>query len=133
VTSPAARLELLHVGAAGLPTEQAAIGLLAAHAHWLDRPDFIRHIATSRSALDPEREIAVLDWPAALAALDTGGLPSSASERRMLRLAASLADQAEIRLGDAVTSLDYTTSRIFINAIAPHCRLPNVVETTLSS
>lgn len=117
MTSPAKRLELLRAGAAGLPTEQAAIGLLAAHAHWLDRPDFTAYITHGRSMLDPEREIAVLDWPAAMAALDSGSLPCSAGERRMLRLAASLADETAISLGDTVTSLDYTNSRILIDAI----------------
>ncbi|WP_322768758.1 hypothetical protein [Frankia sp. Cr1] len=117
MTTTAQRVEMLRASAAGLPTEEAAVGLLAAHAHWLDRADFTRHITEARNVTDPAAGVAAIDWPSALYALDTGRLPCSAGERRMLRLAASLADRAAISLGDAVTSLDHTNSRILVEAI----------------
>lgn len=117
MTTAARRLETLRAGAAGLPTEEAAIGLLAAHAHWLGRTDFTRHITEARSTTDPTAHVAAVDWPAALNALDAGRLPCSAGERRMLRLAASLADRATISLGDAVTGLDPANSQILVEAI----------------
>lgn len=39
-------------------------------------------------------------------ALDAGFLPSFGGERRMLRLAASVADEASMSLGEAVTGID---------------------------
>ena len=38
--------------------------------------------------------------------LDAGRLPSSSGEKQMLRLAASLAGQAPVSLGEAVTGID---------------------------
>jgi hypothetical protein len=43
-----------------------------------------------------------IDWPAAVAALDTGGLPCSSGERQILRLAASLAEGIPVDLRDAL-------------------------------
>lgn len=50
--------------------------------------------------------IADVDWPAAMTALDTGDLPSSGSEARILRLAASLTGGIPVNLRDALTGLD---------------------------
>jgi hypothetical protein len=47
--------------------------------------------------------MATIDWPAAITALDGGGLPASGGERRVLRLAASLADGIPVDLRDAFT------------------------------
>ncbi len=47
-----------------------------------------------------------LDWEAAITTRDAGEFPSSASEKRMLRLAASLAGQSTADLGDAITGID---------------------------
>jgi hypothetical protein len=107
----------LRAGARGIPTEEAAIGLLVAHRAWLDRADFARFIVTTWSAVDPPEGTAIVDWPAAISALDAGALPCSAGERHMLRLAASLTDYALIHLGDAITSLDSTNTQILIEAI----------------
>jgi hypothetical protein len=77
----------LQVAAEGLCTLEAATGLLIAHGTWPAREDFtcfIRH-GVGTAAIGRE---------AAIGALDVGGLPSSGGERRMLCLAASLADQA---------------------------------------
>jgi hypothetical protein len=50
--------------------------------------------------------MAVIDWPAAITALDEGGLPVGGGERRVLRLAASLADGILVDLRDAFTRMD---------------------------
>jgi hypothetical protein len=60
---------------------------------------------------------AAIDCEAAIGDLDIGELPSSAGEKRMLRLAASLADQAPVNLGDAITGIDECNLRILIRAV----------------
>jgi hypothetical protein len=52
-----------------------------------------------------------------LPALDAGELPGSAGEKRMLRLAASLADQAHVSLGDAITGIDQHNVGILIKSV----------------
>jgi hypothetical protein len=80
----------LWVGSQGLYALEAATGLIIAHGTWLARSDdfgrFIHHGAGT----------AAIDWEAAINALQPGGLPCSAGERRMLHLAASLAGQAPV-------------------------------------
>jgi hypothetical protein len=61
---------------------EAAVGMLIAHATWLDRDDFRRFIDAA-----PGTGMAAIDWPAAAAALSTGQLPSSQGEQKMLRMA----------------------------------------------
>ena len=46
--------------------------------------------------------MAVIDWPAAVTALDASGLPASGGERRVVRLGASLADGIPVDLRDAL-------------------------------
>ena len=58
------------------------------------------------SITDGITTMAGIDWPAAIAALDNGGLPSSGGERRVLRLATSLADGIPVDLRDAFTGMD---------------------------
>ena len=60
---------------------------------------------------------AAIDWEAAITALDAGMLPSSAGEKRMLRLAASLADQAHVSLGDAITGIDGHNVSLLIRSV----------------
>ena len=61
--------------------------------------------------------MAAIDWEAAITALDAGELPSSAGEKRMLRLAASLADQAHVSLGDAITGIDEHNVGLLIKSV----------------
>jgi hypothetical protein len=100
----------LRAAAGGILTLEAATGLIITHGTWLDRDDFARfvHHDTGTTAID---------WEAAITALDAGGLPASAGEKRMLRLAASLADQAPVSLGDAVTSIDERNLSILVSAV----------------
>jgi hypothetical protein len=79
----------LRAAAEGLYALEAATGLIIAHGTWLERSDFACFVHHGTGA-------AAIDWEAAITALDAGRLPSSAGEKRMLRLAASLADQANV-------------------------------------
>ena len=57
--------------------------------------------------------MAAIDWDAAITALNSGGLPCSGGERRILQLAASLADGTPVSLRDTVTGLDdHNTARL---------------------
>ena len=64
-----------------------------------------RFIATG-PALVGDTPMAIVDWEAALGALDAGDLPCSGGEGRVLRIAASLAAGVPVDLCDAVTGLD---------------------------
>lgn len=59
---------------------------------------------------------AAIDWEAAMTTLDAGELPSSV-EKRMLRLAASLADQAHVSLGDAITGIYEHNAGVLITVV----------------
>jgi hypothetical protein len=100
----------LRAGAAGLYALEAAAGLIIAHGTWLTRDDFTCFIEYGTGT-------AAIDWEAAVATLETGGLPSSGGERRMLRLAASLAGQAPVILGDAITGIDDRNTGLLVKAV----------------
>ena len=87
MTAPALQAAL-RACAAGLYPLEAGVDLLIAHAWLLDRSDFRdRFVHHGISITD----MAEIDWAAAINALDTGELPCSGGEGRILRLAASLA------------------------------------------
>jgi hypothetical protein len=65
----------------------------------------------------PGTELASIDWGAAIAALNAGEFPSSSGEKHMLRLAASLAGDVPVRLGDAVTGIDGRNVSLLVNAV----------------
>ncbi|WP_327594960.1 hypothetical protein [Streptomyces chartreusis] len=106
---------VLRQTADGNPGMTAAVELLAAHAIWLPRlvqlPDVL--IADGETG-----EVYDLDWPALATAAQAPALPGSGSELRVLALAASLASDASVRLGDAVSGLDDTNLRLVLHAIA---------------
>src|SRR5438477_9252864 len=108
---PRATLPLaVALGVRGLLAHEAATGLIITQGVWLDRDDFARFVHHGTGT-------AVIDWEAAIAALDAGDLPSSAGEKRMLRLAASLADQALVSLGDAITGIDERNVGLLIRSV----------------
>src|SRR4051794_34884159 len=94
----------LRAAAQGIYTLEAATGLIVAHGTWIGRHDFGRFIHHGTGT-------AAIDWEAAIAALDVGELPGSAGEKKMLRLGASLAGQAPVCLGDAITGIDERNPR----------------------
>jgi ABC-type branched-subunit amino acid transport system ATPase component len=109
---PASLPAALRACARGLYAAEAAVGMLIAHAAWLDRDDFSQFIHA-----DPAAEMAAIDWTAAVTALTAGELPSSSGEQKMLRIAASIAGQAPVILGDAITGLDDRNIQILLKAI----------------
>ena len=116
VIPPAAEPPLaaqLRAWARGIYPDEAGIELLIGHAVFLDRADF-----TSRFITIPGdgAGLAVIDWPAAVAALDDS-LPCSGGENRMLRLAASLAAGIPVNLRDALTGIDDRGIQLVIKAV----------------
>jgi hypothetical protein len=61
--------------------------------------------------------MAAIEWEAAITALDSGGLPCSGGERRILQLSASLAAGTPASLRDTVTGLDDHNATRLITAI----------------
>jgi hypothetical protein len=97
----------LRACADGLYPAEAAVELLIGHASWLCRGDFRDgFVDFGTSITDDTTLMAAINWPAAITALDEGGLPASGGERRVLRLAASLADGIPVDLRDAFTGMD---------------------------
>ena len=91
-------------GADGLYALEADTGLIIAHGSWAAREDFERfiHVGPGITVTAPNWP-AGIDWEAAITALDAGEFPASSGEKRMLRLAASLAWDIPVRLGEAFT------------------------------
>ncbi len=61
--------------------------------------------------------MAFVDWSAAVAAWECGKLACSSSERRVLRLAASLAEGVPVDLGEAVCGLDAANAGLLARAL----------------
>jgi hypothetical protein len=105
--TPAQLAAALRAQARGLHCLKAAANLLIDHGHFLRRNSFAeRFLHLGTSITDGVTKMAVLDWPATIAALDTGGLPCSGGEQRVLRLTASLAEGIPVDLRDGLTGLD---------------------------
>jgi ABC-type cobalamin/Fe3+-siderophores transport system ATPase subunit len=64
-----------------------------------------------------EESVPLFVWESAIAALDAGQLPCSGGERRMLRLAASIAGGTPISLCDTLTGLDTSNIDLVTAAI----------------
>jgi hypothetical protein len=108
----------LRACASGFYPAEASTELLISHGSFLDRSDFTgRFIDTGTSITDGTTTMASIDWPAAITALDTGNLPCSGGEQRMLRLAASLADGIPVDLRDALTGIDDHNINLVITAV----------------
>lgn len=109
----------LEAAADGICTDRAGVGLLIRHGTWLTRDDFTsRHITTAPGMPDPAVLMAVIDWEGAIAALDAGGLPCSSGERRVLRVAASIAGGTPVSLSDALPGIDPRTAELVISAVS---------------
>jgi hypothetical protein len=98
----------LRPGAEGLYALESGTGLLLAHGTWPAREDFRCFIHVAGSNTSVGTELASIDWEAAIAALDAGERPGSGGEKRMLRLAASLA--ADVPSTPAAPSPGSTTA-----------------------
>jgi hypothetical protein len=91
MNSPDQLATALRHQADGVYCLEAAANLLIAQTR-LHRTDFTIPFMTLGRGLIDGRLMATVDWPAAITALDSGTLPCSGGEQRMLRLTASLAD-----------------------------------------
>jgi hypothetical protein len=107
----------LRARAEGLHACKAATELLIGQASWLHRPDFVDSFVHTDTAPTDGILISAINWPEAITALETGRLPCSAGERRMLRIAASLAEGFPIDLRDALTGLDSTNINLVATAV----------------
>jgi hypothetical protein len=107
----------LRASARGLYPTEASIELLISHGSFLHRNDFHRHIHHGTSITDGTTALAEIDWPATITALDTGYLPCSSGEQRILRIAASLAHGIPIDLRDCLTGLDHHNLQRVITAV----------------
>ena len=94
---------------------EAAAGLLIA-GRWADRDDFASRLVTMTASPGSGTQMAVIDWPAAAAALGAG-LPCSGGERRLLQVTASLAAGIPVSLRDAVAGLDGRNARLLADAV----------------
>ena len=114
MTSPATLAAGLRIHAQGLCCLEAAAELLIAQS-WLHRADFTSRFITVRG-IGAGQPAAVIDWPAAVAALGSS-LPCSGGEQRMLKITASLADGILVDLRDTLTGLDDSNIQLLITAI----------------
>jgi hypothetical protein len=104
----------LYQHAAGLTYQQAAVGLLCGHRHWLERPDFAGSCVGTG---DPPSAAAWIEWTGALTALDAGELPCSGGEARILRLAAGLAEGHLLDLREVLVGLDLANTDLVVEAV----------------
>ena len=105
----------LRAHAQGLCCLQAAAELLIAQT-WLHRDDFTSRFITVHPGIGSGQPAAVIDWPAAIAALGSS-LPCSRGEQRMLKITASLADGIPVDLRDTLTGLDDSNVQLLITAL----------------
>jgi hypothetical protein len=106
----------VRAGASGLYSLEAACELVIS-AGWLRRDDFTRFISTGTPLTDGITELAWIDWQSVIASRDTGRLPCSSGENRVLRLAASIAAGIPVDLNDALSGLDQTSISLVACAI----------------
>jgi hypothetical protein len=107
----------LRACAAGLYPDEAGAELLISHGGFLQRPDFAGFVHTGTSISDGETLMAQIDWQAAISALHDGCLPVCGGERRILQLAASIADGFPVSLHDTIPGLDNRNLHLVITAI----------------
>jgi hypothetical protein len=105
----------LRACAAGFCPVEAGVALLISNETFLHRDDFTsRFIQHGTTCSTP---MAAVDWDGAITALQAGELPCSGGERRILLLAASLAADTPVGLGDTVTGIDDANISRLLTAI----------------
>jgi hypothetical protein len=118
--------EALRACARGIHPLEAGAGLLIDCGSWLHREDFTsRFITVDTSISDGVTLLASTDWEAAVAALHAGELPASGGERRMLLLAASIADGIPVSLYDTLPGIDRRNASLTVSAVAHAAGLPD--------
>jgi hypothetical protein len=107
----------LRAHAAGLYPDEAGTELLIRHGGILPRDDFASFVHTGTSISDGTTLMAWIDWDAALSALHDGRMPACGGERRILQLAASIAEGFPIPLRDTLPGLDNRNLELLITTI----------------
>jgi hypothetical protein len=111
--------DALRACARGIHPLEAGTGLLIDCGSWLHRDDFTsRFITTGTSISDGATLLASIDCEAAVTALHAGELPANGGERRMLLLAASIADGTPVSLNDTLPGIDHRNAALVVKAIA---------------
>jgi hypothetical protein len=130
-TNPRRLGDALRAGARGIHPLEAGIGLLIDCGSWLHRSDFTSRFITAGTSISNDVTLlASIDWQAALTALHAGDLPASAGERRMLLLAASIADGILVSLNDALPGIDHRNASLVVSAVAHAAGLPDPHQET---
>jgi hypothetical protein len=106
----------LRAAAAGIHPDEAGTGLIISHGTFLHRDDFSRHVETA-TCISDGTPMAWIDWDAVIAALDVGRLPASGGEKRIVRIAASLAAGHLVSLRDVIPGLDHRSLELVTTAI----------------
>ena len=106
----------LRAAAAGTHPDEAAAGLIISHGTFLHREDFLCHVETA-ACISDGTPMARIDWDAVIAALDGGRLPASGGEKRIVRIAASLAAGHPVSLRDAIPGIDRQSLELVTTAI----------------
>ena len=107
----------LRACARGLYADETACELLINHASWLHRRDFTGRFLHTGVSIPDGTQMASIDWPAAITALDCGELPCSSGEGQMLRLAASIGEGVPVNLRDALVGLDHNNLHLIQQAV----------------
>ena len=107
----------LRASASCLYCAEAGIELPIGHQCWLWRSDFTSARITTGHGPADGTMMAVIDWDAALGALNGGGVACSGGEGRMLRLAASIAGGIPAGLRKALPGLDGTNLALAATAV----------------
>jgi hypothetical protein len=94
------------VWARGVLGVEAAVELLIGHRVWPVRRDFVAVAVEFGGDSITGAAMAAVDWQAAVAALAAGGLPCSSSQAQVLQIAASIATDVPVVLGQVVWGLD---------------------------
>lgn len=98
-------------------SDEAAILLLITSGHWLPQLQH-RGLITLDGNVDGEGLWAHIYWPDIDGALRIGTITGSASDRRVLQAAASIADGHPVDLGDLAAGLDRQALTLVLAAIA---------------
>jgi hypothetical protein len=131
MTASSALHAALRAHARGIYPAEASVELVISHGFFLPRSDFRdRFVHFGTSITDGTTSMAAIDWPAAVTALNTGHLPCSGGEQRILRITASLAHGIPVDLRDALSGLDHrniqrvTTAVLHASGQRPPANLP---------
>jgi hypothetical protein len=110
---------MLRAGARGLYVDEAAVELVLRHGCWICREDFTGPFVHEQA--DPEltggQPAAGIDWRGAVEGLDRGGLPCSASELAVLRIAASLGAGVPVGLRGVLGGFDHVNIALVAGAV----------------